>query len=105
MPIDRNGESVGVGLVTSAILGTVEVRILFDEDEIVDDFEIILFAGSEVEYSETSMTSYLIGADVEDIIQEDPSVISDDIMSAALLSEAIAAACFDFRKGRSHEGE
>jgi len=98
MKIDRDADNVGTSLVTSAAVGTIEINLVFDDDEVIVDLRIRGFGDSKLDNDLRSAKAQILGLSPEGAEALDPSGLSEEIMTGVLISEGIIAACADYRE-------
>lgn len=96
--MNRYANNVGAGLISGNSLGTLEVRIQFDDDDLVEDLELISFGNPELDkigHLAKNLLLYesILGAN--ELVLED-LVIDGSYNSSILVYEAIGAAITDY---------
>jgi len=89
-------------LVNGNALGTLEVRIQFDDDDLVEDLEVVSFGNPELEKVGSLAKNLLL---YESILNINEMVLEDFVIDgsynpSALIYEAVGAALVDYVRKR-----
>ena|SRR3990167_1229875 len=100
--LNKNAANVGTGLVSSTYnKDIVKLQLVIDEDdEFVSDVVCKVFGSDEIQKSAECLSAILIGLSFSDIINLEPTDISDNLQCSELIFAAIQTAIHTYIRKR-----